>query len=391
MKILFLTYYFEPDLSAGSFRNTSLFEELKEKISENDNIEVITTKPNRYDSYKVKVNGYEEIESNIIINRIEIPNHENGLIGQIRSFKVFYLKTLKIVSSKKYDIVYASSSRLFTAYLGAKIAKKKNAQLYLDIRDIFRESIVEIFKNKIIKFFLDLSLRPIEYITFGRANHINLVSKGFASYFEKYKNCSKSYFTNGIDHVFLEKQEVHLTNLVANKPKKIMYAGNIGEGQGLDLIIPHAALQLSNEYQFIIFGDGGAKQELIDKIDALNVKNVFIHDPVDRKTLIEEYEKADFLFLHLNKYKAFERVLPSKIFEYSTFNKPIIAGVGGYAGSFLREEMENVILFVPGDIESLVRQLSDFQYCTLHRSSFLEKFSRKSINKGMVESILAVK
>ena len=391
MKILFLTYYFEPDLCAGSFRNTSLFKELKEKISENDTIEVITTKPNRYDSYKVKINGYEEIYNNIIINRIEIPNHKNGLIGQIKSFKVFYLKTLKIVSLKKYDIVYASSSRLFTAYLGAKIAEKKNAKLYLDIRDIFREGIVEIFKNKIIKFFLDIFLRPLEYITFSRADHINLVSKGFASYFEKYKKCSKSYFTNGIDDVFLEKKERHLTNLIENNPKKIMYAGNIGEGQGLDLIIPHAALQLSNEYQFIIFGDGGSKQKLINKIEALNLKNVFIHDPIDRKTLIEEYENADFLFLHLNKYKAFERVLPSKIFEYATFNKPIIAGVGGYAASFLKEEMENVILFVPGDIESLVKQLSSFQYSTMHRSSFLEKFSRKSINKGMVESILSLK
>lgn len=32
MRLLFLTYYFEPDLCAGSFRNTSLFHEIRKRL-----------------------------------------------------------------------------------------------------------------------------------------------------------------------------------------------------------------------------------------------------------------------------------------------------------------------------------------------------------------------
>ena len=43
---------------------------------------------------------------------------------------------------------------------------------------------------------MDFFLRPIERYTFKKATHINLVSKGFESYFSKYKQCTYSYFTN---------------------------------------------------------------------------------------------------------------------------------------------------------------------------------------------------
>ena len=51
MKILILSYYYEPDLGAGAFRNTALVNALKENYNE-INIDVCTTAPTRYDSYK---------------------------------------------------------------------------------------------------------------------------------------------------------------------------------------------------------------------------------------------------------------------------------------------------------------------------------------------------
>ena len=389
MKILFLTYYFEPDLCAGSFRNTSLFKALNLKIKISDSIDVVTTHPNRYDSYKVEAENLEQKRENVRINRVRIPNHKSGLLGQIKSFRVFYTQALKIAEKGDYDLVYASSSRLFTAFLGSKLARKKNAKLYLDIRDIFRESIVEIFKNPLVKFSLDLFLRPIENYTFNRATHINLVSKGFESYFFKYAQCSYSYFTNGIDDVFLEpKPEVTIDDI---KVKTIVYAGNIGEGQGLHIILPKAAKAFPNEFKFIIYGDGGAKQKLLMAIKEEGVKNIEIRNPINRKLLIEEYQKADFLFLHLNKYKAFERVLPSKLFEYGAFDKPIIAGVGGYAAEFLKEHMSNTILFVPGDVKAFIFKLKTYKYTRGLRKGFVAKFSRESINTTMADSIIKLK
>ena len=388
MKILFLTYYFEPDLCAGSFRNTSLFKEVISKLTPSDTIEVITTHPNRYDSYKVAADDFERRAENISINRIKIPIHRNGFLGQINSFRIFFFKAITIAKNQEYDLVYASSSRLFTAFLGAKIARKKKAKLYLDIRDIFRENILDIFKNSLLKVSLDLFLRPIENYTFKKASHINLVSKGFESYFSKFKQCEYTFFTNGIDTIFLEEREVKKKE--RNVCKTILYAGNIGEGQGLHLIIPKIANALRGNYKFIIFGDGGAKQKLVEALELENVKNVALHKPINRNLLIEEYLKADFLFLHLNKHKAFERVLPSKLFEYGAFDKPVIAGVSGYAAQFLKEHMSNSIVFNPGDSSALLKELKDYSYKTRYRKSFREHFSRKQINNEMAISIISL-
>jgi len=387
MKILFLSFYFEPDLCAGSFRNSSLFKELLPIIKTEDQLDVITTHPNRYDSYKVKAKSLENPSSNVTINRIEIPSHGGGIFGQIKSFKKFYFEAKKIAKKEKYDLVYASSSRLFTACLGAKIARIHKAKLYLDIRDIFRETIVDVYSNSIIKTVLNTILVPIENYTFGRANHINLVSEGFKPYFDKYKK-NYTFFTNGIDSIFLNPKKIEYVQ--NEKRKTIFYGGNIGESQGLHIIIPEAAEKLKDKFDFLIVGDGAVKDKLEKEVKERGLKNVSLLPPVNRDTLIEYYQKTDYLFLHLNKQKAFERVLPSKIFEYGAFNKPVIAGVSGFSKLFLEDNLKNVITFQPGEVEEFISKLESKPYENIERKEFKEKFSREKINKEMAKSILSL-
>ena len=59
-KILYLTFYFEPDLCAGSFRNSPLVKELADQVQGLAEIDVITTLPNRYSTFDVDAPQYEE-------------------------------------------------------------------------------------------------------------------------------------------------------------------------------------------------------------------------------------------------------------------------------------------------------------------------------------------
>ena len=385
MKILFLSYYFEPDLSAGSFRNSSLLKTLSQSIPNECSIDVITTQPNRYDSFKIKAQSKEKLTNNITIHRIDMPSYDNGMLSQVKLFTRFYFQTLIISKKEKYDLVYASSSKLFTALLGSRIARRQKAKLYLDIRDLFKETIIDVFDNKVLKLGFKVFLGSIEKYTFKRADHINLVSEGFRSYFNKYSHCTYTYFTNGIDRIFINKNEVKEEN--KSQHKTIVYGGNIGEGQGLEIIIPQLAYSFP-EYKFVIIGDGGAKEKLVTKVKEHDLDNVVLLNPMNRLDLISHYNKADYLFMHLNNFKAFERVLPSKLFEYGSFDKPIIAGVSGYATHFLSEEMSNVILFKPGDYKDLIQKLNKYKYKTTERKEFIKKYSRDNINKKMTQSIL---
>lgn len=383
--ILYLTFYYEPDLCAGSFRNTPLIKELALHTKDFAEIDVLTTFPNRYNSFKVEAEKYEK-EGNLTIHRIPLPAHKSGMKDQVMSFKEYYFKALTIIKNKKYDLVIASSSRLFTAFLGYKIASRIKAPLYLDIRDIFYDTMEDILNSKLIKAAALPFIKQVEKKTFNYATHINLISEGFKSYFQKYEKPNYSFYTNGIDDIFLENNAS--LSIQYSKSKKIVYAGNLGEGQGLDKIIPDAAKLLGKEFHFIIIGDGGTKERLLSKIKSANLSNVTLLDPLKREELIKVYESCDYTFVHLNDYEAFKKVLPSKIFELACFPQPMIAGVSGYANHFIAENIDNRILFKPCDAEDLAIQLKNFTYKKHRRKEFLKKFSRSSINKEMVESML---
>lgn len=391
-KILYLSFYFEPDLCAGSFRNSPLAKELAQQAKGKASIDVFTTLPNRYSSFNTEASEFEE-RDNYTITRVDIPQHQSGMKDQIFSFKTYYSAVKKLTKGKKYDLVVASSSRLFTAYLGHSIAKKLNVPLYLDIRDIFYDTLEDVLKDGLIKMAALPLIKLIEKRTFSSAIHINLISEGFKPYFSEYKQADFSFYPNGVDEIFLEaNKDVLIEDLalsdIADREKTIIYAGNIGEGQGLHKVIPQAAKALVGKMKFIVIGDGGAKGKLEDELKRLQVSNVELRSPIKRNELIEVYKKADFLFVHLNNFKAFEKVLPSKLFELATFPKPLIAGLTGFAGNFVKNNFENIILFDPCDVDSLIQQLDSYTYKQVRRTAIMEKFKRETVNREMAESIL---
>ena len=157
-RIVYLTFYFKPDLCAGSFRNSPLALELANQANSiNTIIDVYTTLPNRYSTFDVDAPAYEE-HTNLRIHRIALPPHKSGMIDQVFSFLKFYREVTRLNKGKNTDLVFASSSRLFTAFLGYKIAKNTKIPLYLDIRDIFVDTMNDIFKSKILNFFVFLIL-----------------------------------------------------------------------------------------------------------------------------------------------------------------------------------------------------------------------------------------
>jgi hypothetical protein len=275
-----------------------------------------------------------------------------------------------------------------TATLGAFIANRRDTALYLDIRDIFTDTIRDTLPSP-----LALVIRPlflaIERFTFKRANHINLVSRGFEEYFRTKFSAKKfSYFSNGIDNDFL------LPNIVSiNKPRTrglltVVYAGNIGDGQGLHIILPELAKKFEGRLVFKVIGDGGRKELLRQSLASAGVTNVLLLDPMPRKLLVGEYISADVLFLHLNDYEAFKRVLPSKLFEYAAVGKPIWAGVSGYSADFVRGEITNAAVFPPCDTKAAITAFANLELNDVSRADFIQKYSRENICRDLARDIL---
>jgi|SRR5690625_4663535 len=384
MRILVLSFYFEPDLCAGSFRATALVRALQKAGSKK--IDVLTTMPNRYHGFSAQAKTYEEGDG-IFIRRVELPSHQSGLVDQIRCFKVYADTVIKEVQVGQYDLVFATSSRLMTAWLGARVARKVKSPLYLDIRDIFADTVKDVFSGWKGSILFPL-LSMVERWTIRRADVVNIVSEGFRPYFEdRYGSLPLRVFTNGVDDEFLDFQFKKMSPKKESTPINVLYAGNIGEGQGLEHIVGPLAERLGDKVNFTIVGGGGRRKQLHDSIQGF--ENVELLPPVNRTELIKLYEQADVLFLHLNDYNAFLKVLPSKLFEYAATGKPILAGIAGYASNFTRTEIENAQVFAPCDVDGGFQAFKALLLEYTDRDQFKSKYARRNIMQQMAHDILS--
>ncbi len=386
LKILFLSFYFEPDLSAGSFRSSSLVKALLKELPNNSKIEVITTVPSRYNSFAANRNDFRTI-SGLKVHRVDVPKHKNGFLDQSKAFFIFSKKALQISKNQHYDLIFSTSSRLMTGTLGAVISKKNKVPLYLDIRDIFVDTIKEVLPYKmtwiIIPFF-----SALEKWTISTARKVNVVSKGFLPYFYKrYPHQEFKLFMNGIDEDFINVLP-NKFNRIGQKTLLVVYAGNIGEGQGLHKIVPNLGKKFEGRLKFKLIGDGSKKKKLVSAIKKLDCNNIEVLPPIKRNFLIEVYQKADVLFLHLNNYQAFKKVLPSKLFEYAALGKPIWAGIDGYAAEFVNENISNAAIFSPCNLKEAINCFEKLEICTQPRQDFIKKFDRQKIMTDMAKDII---
>ena len=309
------------------------------------------------------------------------------MLDQARAFVSYAHAVFRHTRGQNYDLVFATSSRLMTAALGAWVARKKRSLLYLDIRDIFVDTIKDVLPRH-----MAVPAKPLfaalERWTIKRAVTVNLVSRGFAEYFAtRYPTQRFSYFMNGIDDEFLLVSTPQ-SRAVPRRRVGVLYAGNIGEGQGLHDIIPKLAAKMREKIDFTLIGDGGRKEALRLALIRSGVTNVELLPPMDREKLIKAYQAADVLFLHLNDYDAFKKVLPSKVFEYGAIGKPIWAGVAGFAAEFVHAELDNSAVFAPCDADDAERVFSQLRIHDQIRSAFTKKFARNKISDDMADDIL---
>jgi len=386
MRLLFLSFYFPPDLSAGSFRASALVESLLAILPAGASVDIVTTTPNRYITFARKATAFE-MAGPLTIRRISLPTHRSDLIGQSRAFLQFARCASRCASKIHYDVVFATSSRLMTAALGAWIARRTGARLYLDIRDIFVDTIGDLFPKAAG------ALRPllsaVERWTMRRADRVNLVSRGFEGYFlSRYPDLSYAWFTNGIDDEFLSEDWSKGKGVDTHQPLLVVYAGNIGEGQGLHAILPQLGLRLGRRVQFRVIGDGGRRELLVDLLRRAGANNVEVLPPMPRADLLKAYWDADILFLHLNAQAAFEKVLPSKIFEYAATGRPIWAGVAGHAADFITTEVSNAAVFAPCNASQAIEKLDSLILQNQPRAEFVKRYARRNIASSMADDIL---
>src|SRR2546427_998928 len=103
LRILALSFYYRPDLSAGSFRMTALVEALRGTLPQGSHIDVVTTLPNRYASFTAEAPRSEE-RPGVSIRRIALGRHRSGMLDQSAAFLGFARGAIANVEGRDYDL-----------------------------------------------------------------------------------------------------------------------------------------------------------------------------------------------------------------------------------------------------------------------------------------------
>ena len=105
MRLLILSFYFPPDISAGSFRTSALVEELLLRpYNEVERVIVITTSPSRYKNYQPIVDA-KVSNTRLSIIRIPTVSSMGGLFQQALSFSLFFIKARSEIKNHRFDLV----------------------------------------------------------------------------------------------------------------------------------------------------------------------------------------------------------------------------------------------------------------------------------------------
>lgn len=390
MRILYLSFYFEPDFGPAAIRNSLIANELSNDDSVSV-VHVITTMPHRWkDGFGHSESGSKKLK----ISRVDTVSKYKGILGQIFSFYKYQKFVRKISKSQNYDLIFATSSKLGTALLGALLSKKLKAYYYLDIRDLFIETIDDFLPGRIFKP-MKFILSSLNRYSINKAHRINVLSTSFINQLSQINSEAKiSSIYHGVDSQFLhvfDRRTSDFDFCKKNQPhnKILLYAGNFGFGQGLDTYLPTISPLLPSDWQIHLYGDGPKKNAVVER--AANLKNVKLFSVVERNRLPEIYSKADILFLTLNSKPAFHNSLPSKIFEYCATGKPVIAFCGGQLQKFILENnLEGVYAINPHDHGALREILPEMEGKTFDRTLFFDKWCRKKQVNLLVNDIISL-
>ena len=333
MRILIISQYFWPE----NFRVNDLCLELQNRGHE---ITVITGLPNYpngsfmmgYTFFNNKI----EIWNKIKVIRTKLFPRRNGsgifLFINYLSFAIF--STIKIIFLKdKFDNIIVYQLSPGTVGLPGVVAKSKfKAPLSFYIQDIWPESLSDAGNIK-STFILKLADKMM-LLFYQKSNQILVQSEGFVDFLVK-KGVPISklvYLPNTVESFYKPVEALDKYKNQMPKGFTILFAGNIGFAQDFNTIIK-AAIYLQEkgiEINWVIIGDGRAKESLIDQIHFSKLSNNFHFFGIKPSEEMPYYFAcADVLLVSLKKSVIFSLTIPSKVQSYLACKKPIIANMDG--------------------------------------------------------------
>lgn len=334
MKVAIFTQHYFPE----NFRINYLVDQLKKK----NKIFIFTSRPH-YNLSKGVIKKYknkklfEKKKNNLEIFRFPVWFQKKTYLSKILNYISYIVIAscyLILKKKKKIDIifVYATSPifQCIPAILYKFITKKP---LIIWIQDLWPH----VLKDLKIPFFnlISTCIKPIIKWIYDASDLILCQSTSFQKEISKLTKKKTLLFENPSD--VIKKKIIYNSN---RSNFSILFAGNLGDAQDLDVIVKLGQIIKRNEDKVVInvLGHGKKFQYLINTIKEKKLSkyiNLKRYIPVNK--MFKYYKQSSALLISLISGSGISKTIPAKFQSYLAYGRPILACSDGEIGKIVKQ------------------------------------------------------
>jgi colanic acid biosynthesis glycosyl transferase WcaI len=375
MKIVLIAPYFPPDSNQSALMYSDLASDLAARGCK---VLVITTRCHY--SGRTEWNGYwpyvvETKGQQCKVLRVYVPHSDRQSLLRRLMMAGFYnvLGAALLLFSEPADVAVFPNP----AYLGALIALVavlKGARLHYRIHDLYPEVAVRL---GLIRDggLISKALGMLERLACSWATNVSVVTDAF----------ERRMLEAGVDEdkLIVVPDWVDTDRIrpaAKNNPFSerhsltgktvIMYGGNVGLSQGLEILLEAASILRSREgIVFLIIGEGASKARLISLKQARKLDNVLFLPCQAVEKLSEVYAACDVGFVSLRKQAAPEWC-PAKVYTIMASGRPVLASVDDKDSQALEvvEHWQCGICVPPEDASALANAILQLAHSPARRA-----------------------
>ncbi len=336
MKILVFSQYFYPE----NFRINTLCREL---VQRGHDVTVLTGYPQYpigriYDGYGFDV-PYEKEWKGVKIVRVKVHPRGKTPFGMLRNCIDYVISANRWVEecTERFDAVYVFEVSPVTVGLPAvKYKEKFGVPMFFNLQDLWPENVEEVLGIRFAP--LSWYIHKIVDKIYAGSDKILCASRGFV------KNLRERGVPEG-KLVFwpqfcMEPQLDGQTRpeVYSKDTFNIVFAGNLGDAQGLDLMVEAARELRGGGIRWYLVGDGRAKERLQKLAAEYGVQeDVVFLGRVSEEEANRYVHFGDCAYLSFKSNKIFNMMIPAKLQTYLACGTPVLAAAGGETAQLIQE------------------------------------------------------
>jgi len=331
---------------------------------------------------------------------LKTPSYKRSGLGRLANMVIFICKLCmyekKIGRRSQPDVVIASSTYNLEIYSAKRIARKYQAKLCYEVRDLWPMTPMLIGGYSPKHPFIWVMQKAEDYAYRNCDFVVSLLSKA-EPYMRDHglENGKFYYIPNGIVlsdwNNPMELPKVHqdfFKGLKKNGKTIVGFAGAHGIANSLYAAIDAVSSLKENNIDFVLVGSGPEKENLQRYVKKMLYDNVHFLAPVNKLAVPSLLKEMDILYIGLQKQPLFRfGISPNKLFDYMMAGKPIVQAID--AGNNIVKEAQCGLNAEPDNSDDIKKAILQIAHMSIEKRMEMGNNGKNYVLKNHTYQVLS--